>query len=68
MTGEEKYPGIEVQLTGEDGNSFAIMGRVRKALKDGGVDAAEVKAFTDEAMRGNYEQLLATCCRWLVVT
>jgi hypothetical protein len=28
-----KYPGIHVQLTGEDGNAFSILGQVRKALR-----------------------------------
>lgn len=29
-----KYTDIEVQLTGQDGNAFAIIGRVSKALKN----------------------------------
>jgi hypothetical protein len=28
---------VKVKLVGEDGNAFAIMGRVRKALKDEGL-------------------------------
>ena len=27
-----KYPGIEVQLTDTDGNAFAVMGTVKRAL------------------------------------
>ncbi len=27
-----KFPNIEVQLSGEDGNAFSIMGRVTKAM------------------------------------
>ena len=55
-----KYPDVFVQLTGEDGNAFAILGRVRRALKKAGVDKAEIKQFTDEATRGDYSHLLAT--------
>ena len=55
-----KYPDVFVQLTGEDGNAFAILGRVRKALKKAGVDKAEIQAFTEEATRGDYSHLLAT--------
>lgn len=32
----DKQTGIEVQLSGEDGNIFAIMGRVSRAMKTGG--------------------------------
>ena len=58
---------IEVQLTGKDGNAFAIIGFVRKALKAHGCKAEEVQAFTDEATSGDYDQLLQTCVRWVEV-
>jgi hypothetical protein len=29
---EPKYPDITIQLTGEDGNAFFILSRVRKAM------------------------------------
>jgi hypothetical protein len=56
-----KYPKIKVKLSGTDGNVFAILGTVRKAMKRGGVTTAELKAFTDEAMSGDYSHALATC-------
>ena len=28
-----KYPDVEVQLSGEDGNVFSIIGRIAKALR-----------------------------------
>jgi hypothetical protein len=40
-----KYPKIKVKLSGTDGNVFAILGTVRKAMKRGGVTTAELKAF-----------------------
>lgn len=57
---EPKYPYIEVQLSGEDGNAFFIIGRVSKALRHDGVDADEIKAFQREAMSGDYAHVLAT--------
>ena len=45
-----KYPAIEVKLIGQDGNAFAVLGAVRRALRDNGVEAPEVEAFTAEAM------------------
>lgn len=62
-----KYPEIEVQLSGQDGNAFAILGRMSKALKRGGVSPDEVKQFMEEAMSGDYDNLLATCAKWVTV-
>lgn len=61
-----KYP-ITVQLTGNDGNAFAIMASVSRALKDHGVDREEVNTFTQEAMSGDYDNLLCTAMRWVEV-
>jgi hypothetical protein len=60
-----KYPDIEVQLTGEDGNAFSIIGRVRKALQRAGVPDAEIKEFSDEAMSGDYDNVLQTAMKWV---
>jgi hypothetical protein len=63
---QPKYP-ITVQLTGNDGNAFAIMASVSRALKDHGVDPEEVSTFTQEAMSGDYDNLLRTAMRWVEV-
>lgn len=55
-----KFPEVKVQLVGEDGNAFAIMGRVTQALKRAG-HGDVVKDFQAEAMSGDYNHLLATC-------
>lgn len=60
-----KYPEISVQLVGEDGNAFAILGRVTDALRRGGVAKAEINVFVAEATSGNYDELLQTCMRWV---
>lgn len=44
---EPKYPAVSVQLTGQDGNVFGIIGAVSKALRRAGHGDA-VNAFTDE--------------------
>lgn len=64
---EVKYPQIEVQLTGEDGNAFGILGRMNKALRRGGCSQAEIDQFQNEAMSGDYSELLRTCTRWVTV-
>ena len=58
---------IEVQLTGKDGNAFAILGSVSRALKDHGVDKSEINEFGKEAMSGDYNHLLQTAMEWVDV-
>lgn len=64
---EVKYPEIEVQLVGLDGNAFSIMGRVAKALKRGGVAEAEIEEYYAESTSGDYDHLLQTAMRWVSV-
>jgi hypothetical protein len=64
---DPKYPHITVQLTGTDGNAFAILGRVSRALRQAGVSQAEREAFTQEATASNYDGLLQTVMRWVEV-
>ncbi len=61
-----KYPNVTVQLSGEDGNAFLIMGRVGRALRRAGVPSKEVGEFTDEATSGDYDHLVQTAMRWVV--
>jgi len=60
-----KYPSVQVQLTGRDGNAFAIIGGVRRALSRAGVSRKELDEFTDEATSGDYDHVLATAMRWV---
>ena len=60
-----KYPEIVVPLTGEDGNAFAILGRVNRALQQAGVSPAERDAFRQEATSKDYDHLLQTVMRWV---
>jgi hypothetical protein len=62
-----KYPNVKVKLTGTDGNAFAVMGKVGRALKQAGVAVAEVDLFYKEATSGDYYNLLATCGKWVEI-
>jgi len=53
-----KYHNIEVELTGRDGNAFAVMGAVTKALRRNKVPQAEIDQYTEQAMSGDYDNLL----------
>ena len=62
-----KFPNITVELSGQDGNAFMIIGRVGKALRREGVSQEDIAAFTDEAMSGDYDNVLQTVMRWVSV-
>lgn len=52
-------PRPTVQLTGEDGNSFAILGRCRRAAREVGWSETEWLKFRIGATAGDYRHLLA---------
>lgn len=62
-----KYPHITVKLLGNDGNAFAILGNVSKAMKKANVDKEEIDTFMTEAMSGDYNHLLQTVMRYVNV-
>lgn len=64
---ETKYPEVEVRLVGEDGNAFAIMGRVMSALKEAGVPKEEIDKYYAESTSGDYDNLLRTAVAWVSV-
>lgn len=64
---EVKYPNVEVELVGQDGNAFAILGAARKAAKRAGVSKEEIDAYLEEAMSGDYNHLLQTTMKWFNV-
>jgi hypothetical protein len=71
-----RFPNCTAKLLGEDGNAFAILGKVRRVLNrhlryDLGWDAAraavEVERYTNEAKAGDYGHLLRTTMEWVEV-
>jgi hypothetical protein len=62
-----KYPEVIVRLTGNDGNAFAIMGAVRKALKTAKVSAEEIAEYTEQSTMGDYDNLLRVAMAWVTV-
>jgi hypothetical protein len=68
MSAITKYPEIEVQLSGEDGNAFAILRTVTTALRRAGIAKEERDSFFDEATSGDYDHLLQTSMSWVTVS
>lgn len=55
-----KFPEVTVKLTGRDGNAFAIIGAVVKAMREAKVSKHDIDLYTEEAMSGDYNHLLFT--------
>jgi hypothetical protein len=64
---DPKYKNITVQLTGQDGNAFAIMAKVSGALRKESVPESEVEEYLAESMEGDYDNLLRTAMNWVNV-
>ena len=65
---EVKYPNITVELVGQNGNAFNLMGLVNQALRKGKVSQEERNLFMKEAMSsGSYDNLLVTLMKWVNV-
>lgn len=55
---EVKFPDVQVELIGQDGNAFNLIGLTAKAMKRAG-HVAEADAFVTEAMeQESYDHLL----------
>jgi hypothetical protein len=63
-----RYPNIRVKLTGHDGNAFAVIGAVSKALRAHGVGVSEREEFTTAATAGDYDNVLRVCGDWVEVS
>ena len=57
---------VKVKLVGEDGNAFAIMGRVIRALKRHG-HGNLVQQYKEEATSGDYDHLLQVTMEYVDV-
>jgi Domain of unknown function (DUF4314) len=62
---QPRYPEVQVQLSGQDGNAFAILGRTTAALRAAGVPSEEIDAYFAEATSGDYDHLLHTTMAWV---
>lgn len=59
--------GVKVDLKGVDGNVFAIMGTVTKAMRRAGVSAEAIAAYIKEATEGDYDHALQATMQYVDV-
>lgn len=57
----------EIDLSTIDGNAYAIMGAAQRILKQAGATEKEISQYLEESMSGDYENLVATVGKWLIV-
>jgi hypothetical protein len=57
---------ITVKLVGQDGNAFMILGKVSRALKQGGHPEL-AKEFVEKATQGDYNELITTVMEYVEV-
>lgn len=60
------YTNAVVQLSGNDGNAFYILGAVKRAIRSSNHPELD-EEFLKEAMRGDYDHLLVTCTQYVTV-
>ena len=56
-----------LELTGHDGNAFAILGSAMRVAGKAGWTKEEVDKFMNEAQSGDYDHLLQTCMKYFDV-
>jgi hypothetical protein len=64
---EPKFPNVTVTLSGHDGNAFAILGTVKKAMHHANVSQESIDEFLKEAKSSDYDHLLQTCFKYVNV-
>jgi hypothetical protein len=58
---------MEIDLSTIDGNAYAIMGAAQRVLKRAGATPEEISQYLEESMSGDYENLVKTVGKWLIV-
>ena len=59
---------IDVELIGEDGNAFNILGITAREMRRAGATEKEVADYHAEATAGDYDNLLYVTGRWVNIT
>lgn len=59
--------GLKVKLVGEDGNAFAILGKVQREMRRASVEPDIISQYMEEAMSGDYDHLLRITMQYVEV-
>ena len=58
----------KLKIIGKDGNALNILGMARNAARKAGWTKDQIDEYTEEAMNGDYNHLLATTMEYFEVT
>lgn len=61
------FDNVTVELSGQDGNAFAVMAKVKSAIEKAGATQSEIETYLAESMSGDYDNLLRTAMKWVHV-
>jgi hypothetical protein len=61
------FPHVKVSLVGKEGNAFSILGAVKKEMKKNQVPQEDIDNFFNEAMSGDYDNVLRTVMKYVNV-
>ena len=64
---EELQDKPELELVGQDGNAFFIIGRASGVLRSSGYSQEVITKFQEEASSGDYDHVIQTCMEWFDV-
>lgn len=67
MIKPDKKPKIDSEELAENGNAFAIMSTVAKALREAGADREYINKYHKESMAGDYDNLLRVVMEYVDV-
>ena len=68
MADIDNLPKPKVNLTSVDGNAFMVLGVCNQALREAGWDKEQLAEFSEQAMSGDYNHLLAVACKFCEVS
>ena len=61
------HTNVTVELIGTDGNAWNLIGKVRQCLRRAKYSTEFIEQFTQDAMAGSYDDLLACIMRYVNV-
>lgn len=62
-----KFPDAVLDTATLNGNAFSVMGAARWAMRRVGATQADLDAYTDAAMSGDYDHLLRVTMEWVTM-
>ena len=62
------FPEVEVNLSNCNGNAYALIGAVQKALRRAHAPVEALEEFRTEATSGDYDHVIQTCMRTVNVS